>query len=134
MLRKQNSNRSAFRMVLIASVTCCMAVPVRAERPKRLPIPQRLVVLTFDDGNVSDLTTVAPIHQQHGFGATFYVTSGWVGRQGRLTWRQVKQLQGMGFEIGNHSSTHPNWIGSELVKELRKTRAGPFSTPAALDF
>ena len=61
-------------------------------------IPEKLVVLTFDDGNVSDLTTVAPILTEHGFGATFYITSGWVGRTGRMTWEQVKELAAAGLE------------------------------------
>ena len=71
---------------------------------------KKLVVLTFDDGNISDLTTAAPILKTHGFGATFYITSGWVGKPGRLNWEQVKELNDQGFEIGNHSSTHPNML------------------------
>ena len=73
-------------------------------------IPDRMVVLTFDDGNISDLTTVAPILKGHGFGATFYITSGWVGKPGRLNWKQVKELHDQGFEIGNHSASHPNML------------------------
>jgi len=73
-------------------------------------VPKKLVVLTFDDGNISDLTTVAPILKEHGFGATFYITSGWVGKPGRLNWKQVKELHNQGFDIGNHSSSHPNML------------------------
>ena len=36
-----------------------------------LPIPNGLVVLTFDDGNKSDFTYVAPLLNRYGFGATF---------------------------------------------------------------
>ena len=72
--------------------------------------PKKLVVLTFDDGNVSDLTTAAPILKGHGFGATFYITSGWVGKPGRLNWEQVKELHDQGFDIGNHSASHPNML------------------------
>ena len=73
-------------------------------------VPKKLVVLTFDDGNISDLTTVAPILKEHGFGATFYITSGWVGKPGRLNWKQIKELHNQGFDIGNHSSSHPNML------------------------
>ena len=41
-----------------------------------IPIPNGLVVLTFDDGNKSDFTYVAPLLKQYGFGATFYITEG----------------------------------------------------------
>ena len=37
------------------------------------PIPERLVVLTFDDGCISHATHVAPLLEEHRFGATFYV-------------------------------------------------------------
>ena len=42
----------------------------------RKPIPDKLVVLTFDDGCKSQATFVAPILKQHNFGATFYITEG----------------------------------------------------------
>ena len=53
---------------------------------------------------------MAPILKEHGFGATFYITAGWVGRRGRVTWQQVRELDEMGFEIGNHTTTHPNML------------------------
>ena len=98
------------------------APPAQAQEEKQknlLPIPDKLVVLTFDDGNVSDLTTTAPILKKHGFGATFYITSGWIGGAGRLTWEQVKELDAQGFEIGSHSASHPNMlhISEEEVRE-----------------
>jgi len=68
------------------------------------------VILTFVDGNVSDLTTTAPIRKKHGFGATFYITSGWIDRRGWLTWEQVKELDKLGFEIGSHSISHTNLL------------------------
>ena len=73
-------------------------------------VPKKFVVLTFDDGNISDLITTAPILNGHGFGATFYITSGWVGKPGRLNWEQVKELHDQGFDIGNHSASHPNML------------------------
>ena len=41
-----------------------------------LPIPDKLVVLTIDDGNKSDATFVAPLLKEYGFGASFYITEG----------------------------------------------------------
>ena len=40
------------------------------------PIPDRLVVLTFDDSSKSHFTVVRPILKKHGFGATFFITEG----------------------------------------------------------
>ena len=81
-----------------------------AKEVSRLPIPDKLVVLTFDDGNKSDLNTVAPLLRKHGFGATFFITSGWLGGEQRLTWPEVRQLQAEGFEIGCHTVSHPNLL------------------------
>ncbi len=47
-----------------------------AKRPTLRPIPEGLVVLTFDDANLSDRTLVAGVLKKHGFGATFYIRSG----------------------------------------------------------
>jgi peptidoglycan/xylan/chitin deacetylase (PgdA/CDA1 family) len=38
--------------------------------------PARNAVLTFDDGHKSDHAFVAPILQEFGFGATFFITEG----------------------------------------------------------
>ena len=65
------------------------------------------VAITFDDGCETDLLTAAPILKQHGFGATFFVVSGFVGKPGFLSKSQLRELAGMGFEIGCHSMTHP---------------------------
>ena len=79
------------------------------------PIPDKTVVLTFDDAVKSHLTVVAPVLQQHDFTATFYVTHEWMDDPDNfMTWDDIAELHNMGFEIGNHSWTHPNF-GSPKV-------------------
>ena len=82
------------------------ALGVAAERP---PIPDRLVVLTFDDSVASQATFVAPLLKQHGFGATFFITEGFeftTDKTNYLTWEQIRALDAAGFEIGNHTRRH----------------------------
>jgi peptidoglycan/xylan/chitin deacetylase (PgdA/CDA1 family) len=67
---------------------------------------EKSVVITFDDGSETDLLTAAPILQKSGFGATFYLTSGWIGKPGFLSPVQVREFAAQGFEIGCHSMTH----------------------------
>jgi len=64
------------------------------------------VAITFDDGCETDLLVAAPILHDNSFGATFYVTAGFLGRPGYMSNSQVRELATLGFEIGCHSMTH----------------------------
>jgi peptidoglycan/xylan/chitin deacetylase (PgdA/CDA1 family) len=65
------------------------------------------IALTFDDGCETDLLAAAPILHKLGFGATFFLTAGFLGKPGYLSEAQVRTLHDLGFEIGCHSMTHP---------------------------
>ena len=77
------------------------------------------VLLTFDDGNRSDLEIAAPILQAHGRTAWIYVLSGRLQMPGYLTPGDVKALQAMGMPIGLHGRNHVDWrkIGAEALAE-----------------
>jgi peptidoglycan/xylan/chitin deacetylase (PgdA/CDA1 family) len=64
------------------------------------------VAITFDDGCETDFICAAPVLQELGFGATFYVTTGSIGKRGYLNQSQLRELSSLGFEIGCHSMTH----------------------------
>ena len=81
------------------------------------------IVITFDDGCETDLTVAAPILRQANFGATFYITVGYLGRQGYLVASQVRELSDAGFDIGCHSMTHPYLTDLDDV-ELNREIAG----------
>ena len=81
------------------------ASPVRAA----LPIPDKLVVLTFDDSSASHYTNARPVLKRYGFGATFFITEGFTfpaNKKDYLTWAQIAELHRDGFEIGNHTRDH----------------------------
>ena len=72
-------------------------------------IPDKLIVLTFDDGKKSDTEFVAPLLKKYGFGATFSITEGLTflkNKDRHLTWDEVRELHEAGFEIGNHTRSH----------------------------
>lgn len=88
-------------------------------------IPDKLVILTFDDSCKSDVTFVAPLLKSYGFGATFFATEGFRREEGwdkkYLTWADIREIHNMGFEIGNHTRRHPSVKGlskEELRQEL----------------
>lgn len=73
------------------------------------PIPARIVVLSFDDAVRSDYQTVAPVLKRYGFHATFFVCEfppDFSDGSKYMTWYDIRQLSGMGFEIANHTRTH----------------------------
>ena len=81
--------------------------------------PQRdAVVLTFDDGCESDWTVAAPVLREHGFSATFYVTSGFIDTPGHLSTEHLRSLADAGFEVGCHSATH-RFLTHATDEELR---------------
>ena len=73
------------------------------------PLPDKLVVLTFDDSSKTHFTVARPLLQMYGFGATFFVTEGFDFRDNKrdyMTWDEIAQLHRDGFEIGNHTRDH----------------------------
>lgn len=84
------------------------------------PIPDRLVVLTFDDGCSSSYTVAYPILKSFGFNASFYVCdfdSFRTRKDWYLTWRQMKAMAADGFEIGNHTVGHGGGLNNYLMLE-----------------
>lgn len=72
-------------------------------------IPDKLVVLTFDDAVVSHYTVVRPLLKQYGFSATFFISEGFsfpTNKDDYMTWEQIAELHRDGFEIGNHTRDH----------------------------
>jgi len=83
------------------------------------------VALSFDDGHVSDYDIVLPLLQAHDATATFFITSNFVGREGYLSWAQVKRLHEAGMEIGSHSLSHPystTISQEELMIEMQQSK------------
>src|SRR5262245_5728587 len=61
------------------------------------PIPDKLVVLTFDDAVKSHRTFVAPLLKELGFNATFFVTHKWMDdRTNFMTWEDISEIHQMG--------------------------------------
>lgn len=72
-------------------------------------IPEKLVVLTFDDSSKSHYTVVRPLLLKYGFGATFFITEGWdfsSNKKDYMSWDEIRQLHQDGFDIGNHTKDH----------------------------
>jgi peptidoglycan/xylan/chitin deacetylase (PgdA/CDA1 family) len=81
-------------------------------------LPERPVVITFDDGFADFFTEAFPVIQQYGFTATLYVATGFINGTSRLlqheeekprlmlTWDQLSEISKYGIECGGHSHYH----------------------------
>ncbi len=82
-------------------------------------IPPRAVVLTFDDAYDNFADHALPVLQQHGFPATVYAISGWLGRRadwfakdpGRplptlMSGERLRAVRAAGVTIGSHTANH----------------------------
>jgi len=70
------------------------------------PLPEKSVVITFDDGLESDFSIAFPILKRYGFQATFFVNPGTVGHVGYLTAASLKKMSEAGMDIGSHGFDH----------------------------
>src|SRR5438270_1887676 len=87
-----------------------LVLPLLASPAPVQIIPDKLVVLSFDDAVKSHRSFVAPMLKELGLGATFFVTHKWMeDRTNFMTWEDIAEINEMGFEIGNHSWTHADF-------------------------
>ncbi len=103
------------------AAACTLLLVIGSQRAAALqPVPEKLVVLTFDDSVRSHFTVVRPILQKYGFGATFFITEGFdfpTNKNDYMTWEQIAQLHKDGFEIGNHTRDHMG-VTAESLDQL----------------
>lgn len=72
-------------------------------------LPAKSVVITIDDGYRSTFEIAFPILRKHGFPATVFLYSDFVGASDAMTWPQMKEMMASGLvEIQPHSKSHAN--------------------------
>jgi peptidoglycan/xylan/chitin deacetylase (PgdA/CDA1 family) len=73
-------------------------------------LPEKPVILTFDDGYEDNYTNAYPLLKKYGFVGTFFIVTEPVDkkRAGYMSWAQIEIMSTNGMEIGSHSYTHPD--------------------------
>lgn len=92
------------------------------------PIPERAVVVTFDDGYVDNYTNAFPLLKRYGIQATFFLVTSFINHDinlipeegwGGMDWDQVKEMaQSDLINFGVHTHTHT--ILAKLSRESAK--------------
>jgi peptidoglycan/xylan/chitin deacetylase (PgdA/CDA1 family) len=95
-------------------------------------MPDKPVVITFDDGFRNFYTTAFPILAHHGFTATMFLPTSFINtddenhkRKAFLTWSQVSELAESGISFGSHTMSHGYLLGktrAEVERELRQSK------------
>ncbi|MFD4526390.1 polysaccharide deacetylase family protein [Streptomyces sp. NPDC058470] len=97
------------------------------------PLPERPVLVTFDDGYEGVHRHGLPVLAKYGFAATLFVSTGWLrgaydtggSLDTMLDWDQVRRLAAEQVEIGGHSHTHPQMdqLSEDALRfEVRRCR------------
>jgi peptidoglycan/xylan/chitin deacetylase (PgdA/CDA1 family) len=83
-------------------------------------LPERSIVITFDDGFAGVFTNAFPVLQQYGFSATVFLVSNYCGKDNYwpgqpttvprlplMTWSQIREMDRHQIEFGGHTANHP---------------------------
>jgi peptidoglycan/xylan/chitin deacetylase (PgdA/CDA1 family) len=87
------------------------------------PLPEKPIMLTFDDTEVNQYAIAAPEMEKYGFKAVYFIMTVSLGRPKYMSKDQVKQLAEAGHVIGSHTWDHQNvkkYKGDDWVTQIEK--------------
>lgn len=86
-------------------------------------IPNKTVIITFDDGYKNNYLYAFPILKKYNLYATIFLIVNEIDRlkQDRLSWEEIKQMQDSGLiSFGSHTLDHPFLTELSSEEELRR--------------
>lgn len=93
-----------------------------------IPLPEKPVLITFDDGYQNNFKIAYPIMKKYGLTATIFLISDRIGTDNwYMNWDQVREMRRAGFVFGSHTLSHEllSRIPEEEIKQqLIKSREG----------
>lgn len=88
----------------------------------KLDLPEKPIILSFDDGYENNYTTMLPILEEHNMKAVVYMATNSIGRPNYLTWDELRELQDHGVEIGSHTANHQPLTHLDHGKQLEEMK------------
>ncbi len=85
-------------------------------------LPEKAVVLTFDDGWKTQYKYAIPILEKYKFTATFFIVTDYVDNKypAYMSWDNLKDLVAHGFDIESHTKTHQMLTKANSKKLLQE--------------
>ena len=91
-----------------------------------VPLPEKPVMITFDDGYVDNYTIAYPILRKYGHKAVFFLIAGYINNDPRfMNWQQVKEMSNNGMIMQSHTVHHVNLTKlspEDALKELTESK------------
>ncbi|MBC7851544.1 MAG: polysaccharide deacetylase family protein [Chitinophagaceae bacterium] len=87
------------------------------------PVPEKSVMITFDDTDLEQYTVAAPMLKKLGFNAVYFVMTVSLGRPNYMSRDQVKELADDGNLIASHTWDHHNvkkYAGNDWITQIEK--------------
>lgn len=72
----------------------------------KFAMPEKPVIITFDDGYADNYTAALPLLEKYGMKASVFMVVNDIGRKGYLTLEQIKDMESRNIEIGSHTANH----------------------------
>jgi peptidoglycan/xylan/chitin deacetylase (PgdA/CDA1 family) len=82
-------------------------------------LPDKPVIITFDDGYEDNYLTALPILEKYNMSATVFIVPNLIATPDYLSWQQVTQMQRRHIEIGSHTMSH---IAMDEISEEQQWR------------
>lgn len=100
---------------------------------RQLEPPEKIFVITFDDGFKNNYTEALPVLRGCGFTCTIFVATDFVGKRcpwerdssivglPMLSWTEIREMRDLGIDFGSHGCSHAHLIQlskKEISREL----------------
>jgi peptidoglycan/xylan/chitin deacetylase (PgdA/CDA1 family) len=89
-------------------------------------LPQKSIIITFDDGYEDNYVKAFPILKKHNFPATIFSTVGRLGSDNYVNWDEIREMHNSGLiDFEPHTMNHPklSQISTEVVeREMKESK------------
>lgn len=93
---------------------------------RNMDIPEKPILITFDDGYVDNYENAYPILLKYGMTAAFFIITGLLWSAGRVSPQNLVEMQQSGMSFGSHTLTHRalgELSNTDVQEELNSSRS-----------
>ena len=99
----------------------------------KITLPEKSILITFDDGEESIYENAMPILMKYGYIGNLFLVLDRIDRKGYLSQKQIKELINKGFGIGSHSVSHADIKNLNDIKLKYEVKGSKNKLEALLD-